>query len=322
MESLMNQDIAKNEYEVIIIDDGSTDNSRELVETYSEKHNNIILYSQKNIGAYSTRNKLLKLAKGKYIYCVDADDYLAYNSLSGLLNIAFVNNLDILGFETLITYRDDELMSDYSLVRSMDVNITSGSTFLLENPKHRAEVWWYIFRRGYLEDRKLDFDKNEHNADVVFTLRLFIDADNVAYLPISVHRYFQSSNSIMRNSNKGKNILLAENMQMMVLDFSAFINELELRNIPLNYTLIKNLNKQRDRFLFFNLLKMIRLGCGAGVLQKNLEKLEDLDAYPIKNRIGPDCFSLTYNFLNRLINRKFVLLSLARIYYMGQNLKS
>jgi len=70
LNSLIIQDLDKNEYEIIIINDGSTDNSLEIVENYSKEHANVVFYSHENQGVVATRNKLLKHAKGTYIYFI------------------------------------------------------------------------------------------------------------------------------------------------------------------------------------------------------------------------------------------------------------
>ena len=95
LNSLIIQDLDKNEYEIIIINDGSTDNSLEIVENYSKEHANVVFYSHENQGVVATRNKLLKHAKGTYIYFLDADDYLAHNSFGVILEFALKNDIDI-----------------------------------------------------------------------------------------------------------------------------------------------------------------------------------------------------------------------------------
>src|SRR5699024_11228741 len=77
LDSLLNQGLEN--YEIIIIDDGSTDNSAEIIEKYSNSYSNIINIYQKNNGQGSARNKGLKIAQGEYIYFMDSDDYLTKN---------------------------------------------------------------------------------------------------------------------------------------------------------------------------------------------------------------------------------------------------
>jgi len=95
LRSIENQDIPKSEYEVVCINDGSLDNSREIVKLLQEEFNNIILIDQNNKGVAVARNKGIDSARGKYIMMVDADDYLKDNILKEKLNTIEAYDLDI-----------------------------------------------------------------------------------------------------------------------------------------------------------------------------------------------------------------------------------
>ena len=76
LESIFNQTINKSNYEVIVIDDGSTDNSIEIIKQY-----NVKLLNSNRLGAGGVRNKWINIAKGKYIILLDGDDYLYKNDV-------------------------------------------------------------------------------------------------------------------------------------------------------------------------------------------------------------------------------------------------
>lgn len=99
--SLSNQDIAPKDYEIICINDGSTDNSRKIILYVQTIMNNIILIDQENKGVSAARNAGLQVAKGEYILFVDADDFVERYSLGTFLEIAAKQDLDLLymGFE-------------------------------------------------------------------------------------------------------------------------------------------------------------------------------------------------------------------------------
>lgn len=81
LESLLVQEMSANEYEIIIVNDGSTDSGGLIARDYTERHSNIHLFNQKNKGVGTARNKGIELAKGDYIYFIDPDDYIAINVL-------------------------------------------------------------------------------------------------------------------------------------------------------------------------------------------------------------------------------------------------
>ena len=96
--SIENQDISKEEYELIFIDDESPDNSVEIIKEQQKIYPNIRLVSKKNGGASSARNYGIQYATGDYIWFFDPDDYIEHNVLKRLLDEAYDKKLDLLSF--------------------------------------------------------------------------------------------------------------------------------------------------------------------------------------------------------------------------------
>ena len=101
--SLEIQDISKEEYEIICVNDGSPDNCKEIVEKLQKEFSNIILINQHNQGVSVARNNAIKRTEGKYILSIDPDDYVVANSFKRILTKIEENRLDVLyfGFEIL-----------------------------------------------------------------------------------------------------------------------------------------------------------------------------------------------------------------------------
>ena len=105
LDSLLNQDIPLEEYEIICIDDGSTDNSGDMLRKYAANHPNIVLIQQKNAGVSAARNTGMDIATGSYFWFVDADDFVRPNSLGKLKTLCDNVECDILSFR--LYYFDD-----------------------------------------------------------------------------------------------------------------------------------------------------------------------------------------------------------------------
>ena len=93
IKTLVTQDI--NNYEILLVDDGSKDNSAKLCDMYSDKYQNIRVFHKKNEGLGLTRNYGMEKAIGKYIIFVDSDDYIKQNSLGDLCSYIVKNNYDV-----------------------------------------------------------------------------------------------------------------------------------------------------------------------------------------------------------------------------------
>ena len=97
--SVVNNNLQINEYEIIVIDDESPDNSVSIVRSMLKIHPQIKLISQKNKGLGGARNTGVLNASGEYVLFLDADDYLKENALKNVITFASENKLDILGYE-------------------------------------------------------------------------------------------------------------------------------------------------------------------------------------------------------------------------------
>ena len=133
LKSVVSQDLPSSEYEIIVIDDGSTDSSAEIAEGFACQHSNVHFSSQENQGLSATRNRALDVAKGDFVYFLDADDYLASNTLSELTNIAKSHKLDILGFKSLNVNDYDHTTSTQVSLANNSIEVMDGISFIGKN---------------------------------------------------------------------------------------------------------------------------------------------------------------------------------------------
>lgn len=95
LESVFSQDLCSFDYEVIIINDGSYDLSKNIILNFKKRHHNLIFIDQQNQGVSAARNAGLEISKGEYITFIDSDDEIYPNSLSKIIQLIKDNNLDI-----------------------------------------------------------------------------------------------------------------------------------------------------------------------------------------------------------------------------------
>ena len=104
LESCVFQNVDSNDYEIICINDGSTDSSATIIEKYATQYENIKVLHTDNKGVSAARNKGIKVAQGEYIWFVDGDDWIRNNCLKSLLEITNRNKVDYLMFAAQKTY--------------------------------------------------------------------------------------------------------------------------------------------------------------------------------------------------------------------------
>lgn len=105
-----------NEIEIIVINDGSPDNSEAIINNIALKDNRIIAIHKENEGVTSARNTGLAMAQGKYVFFLDGDDYIEENALEKLFNIAEQNNADYVFGNFIIEYDDEDSLQNYEMV--------------------------------------------------------------------------------------------------------------------------------------------------------------------------------------------------------------
>jgi len=313
LNSLIIQDLDKNEYEIIIINDGSTDNSLEIVENYSKEHANVVFYSHENQGVVATRNKLLKHAKGTYIYFLDADDYLAHNSFGVILEFALKNDIDIIGFKTLVTSCDNLVSLDKKNVDLETQKIVSGSEYLSKNNNIRVEIWWYFVKKEFLEENNILFIPKGYDDDLGFTLTLFLKAKKVVHYPIEIHRYYQSSESTMRGNNKISKRRISEYFMALILDFTKIINDLENQSFKHQKTIKSNFTLRRNTLTFFTIIKLIKAQFNLSIVKEKINQLEMIKAYPIGPLNREENNVLKFRMLIFIINHKQMLYSVVSV---------
>lgn len=196
--SCVEQSIEDNDYEIIVVDDGSTDQSVEIVKRLAEIYNNIRVYSKVNGGQSSARNFGLKYATGKYIWFVDSDDRIVPNIIGELLDKADNSKLDVLGFCFKIEEESGELRA-YNIRAEEEGVILNGKDFICKVDMPHGP-WAAILRRQYLIEKGLNFIEGIIHEDIDYTMRTYCLADRIMFISKVAYYYFQRGGGTMKSS--------------------------------------------------------------------------------------------------------------------------
>lgn len=199
LNSVYCQDIPEEDYEVICVNDASPDNSREIVISFQGVHSNLILVDHdvnKKLG--SARNTGRTIARGKYIWNIDSDDYIKPNILKKLINDSEQSQLDILmfnfdhysnGIEKLNIAFPFKISTVYS-------GIDFINNFCLNNFGEISPVWSQLYRREFLNENNIYSPPINMGEDVPYTLKAILMAKRVMSITTSCYVYRANEDSL------------------------------------------------------------------------------------------------------------------------------
>lgn len=177
LESIFKQGLDNDEYEIIIVNDGSTDNSMNMIEDIISQHNNITVINQENKGLSVARNNGIAAAKGDYILMPDSDDLLIENKLPKLLEAAYLYKADIVVADFIIADNNGiECVKDVPKEELKIIEKTGEQLFLEDLNPRQCYVWRSLFRRQFLLDNNIKFVPGILYQDVPFTHECYIKA--------------------------------------------------------------------------------------------------------------------------------------------------
>lgn len=314
LNSLLHQDLAYDQYEILVINDGSTDKSAAIADSYAQKYEPIRVIHQANQGLSGARNTGIKEAVGKYIYFIDSDDYIARDCLGFLLDLMDRNKLELLGLNELETnHLDIHNSSNLEESKSSEIEISDGISYVAKN-NYINNAWWYIINREYLTDLNIKFPLGRYVEDANFTATLLTSTNRMAFLPLDFYRYYLRPGSIMRKKNIDHIRKLLSDYELNIKDFIPLINKLEQSNHPLADDCLSRVRTRQESFAFFLLIKAIRYGIPLKEILQITERLKRLGVYPIHNFVSDDYNKFTYKVLLPVIHSRF-LLSVAHFFW-------
>lgn len=203
LDSLLAQDYT--DYEIILVDDGSSDSCALICDDYAAKYKKIRVIHQMNGGLSAARNSGINVATGEYVCFVDSDDYWEPNVLSGLMAQIERDNLDVLRFKYQHVNDKYEVFNphkrDHRLENDYSESITDGPSFLNARLNTQCYAVMYIIKRGLLMDNACFFTEGVHFEDVDWLPRMMLKAKRVASTERVVYNYLIRQGSITQETN-------------------------------------------------------------------------------------------------------------------------
>lgn len=188
---------AEDNWEVILVDDGSTDDSGDICKEYRRKYPNTFVIHKENGGLSDARNAGIKIAKGEFIYFLDSDDWLTPKAISPLLDFAIKNKCEIVQGGFYYSYNDYLLFDN----RRIDINQTpfvlnreETMIELVKNEYVKNFAWGKLYKTSIV--KKYLFQKGKFFEDSYWQHLIVNEINNYGVIPTPLYYYRQRESSI------------------------------------------------------------------------------------------------------------------------------
>jgi len=191
LDSVLNQTI--DDIEIICVNDGSTDNSTNILKKYSE-FDFIKIINQENLGSGEARNKGMSFATGEYIAFLDSDDiYLDENALNSMYDLAIKTNSDMVAANLKRINKDGAVEENYDYKNTLFTFFSEKSEIL---PQEYGIPWAFyknIYKRSFLNEHRIKFPNLSRGQDPIFLAKVLTNIKNIQTLPIDLYGYNHSA---------------------------------------------------------------------------------------------------------------------------------
>ncbi len=201
LRSILDQGLNEDEYEVIVINDGSTDDGPKIVHSFTETHAHFRMVSQDNSGISAARNNGLALAQGQYIHWIDADDMLAkVRGVKRVLEIACQGNFDAVRCNSITIDNHTKIPRE----GKEEINILYKGAALdkFKNDGFSTFVWNTLYNREFLIKNHLAFKAFAMGEDDLFNIEVLRCNPNVCCTDALIYLYFLRKGSAVNNVDR------------------------------------------------------------------------------------------------------------------------
>lgn len=258
-ESIINQTYKY--FEIIAIDDGSTDNSAAILDEMAQKDSRIKAVHQKNAGVAVTRNNGMKLAQGEFILFVDSDDTISPLGMERLVKKAVESDLDIAygaGFRISIT---GKVAVPTNKPENLHDKVLSGPEYMekaIRSKSYNNGVWNKLYRRCFLIDNELWFNEGLVYEDILWSPQVFLKAKRVQFVDTDFANIFVRHGAITQDPY---NLAIRHHDSLYIFDtltdiyLNADISDMQ-RKVFLDYVTNRRINLLKNYRSFYSKLQI------------------------------------------------------------------
>lgn len=240
LDSIVQQQLEN--YEIILVNDGSTDGSLRIIDAWKDKLQNVTLLQQENQGVSIARNTGLAVAKGKYLAFPDIDDKIYPGMYPALLNMAEKGQLDVATCNGRYVYeKKKESHPIFPLDRLASTEVLPGHVWLkraLDSRKFLHVTWLNIYRHDFIRQHGFSFEPGLRHQDIPWTTEVLLAAERVQYTSEQFYDYYIHSGSVSHKPDTDETLIRSARHYMKILEMLDAINQRypdKVRNISACY---------------------------------------------------------------------------------------
>lgn len=270
-------------FEVILINDGSNDNSENIILKWMDKDNRIRYYKHKNIGVSQTRNKGIDLAQGEYVFFLDADDRITSDALQRLVNNVRNYDSDIVMGNYIHNHGKEMIKrpqpTKYQYSKRDLCSINTKIELFVTNSRLLSMVSNKLYRLDFIKKHKIRFDTDVLAEDRLFNLKCYVHGPTIS--AIEEYTYFYNHLEDSRSQTL-KSTFYKESVNLLYIfhdylkDTKEYnVNNIELMELSVIYDVYKiiHMTFEKSKNRYKSLYKVIKKMKSDRVLMANLENI-------------------------------------------------
>ena len=301
LDPILSSDLPNDSFEIIVVDDGSTDKGVQVVTEYLKSHTNICLYRQKNQGQSVARNRGVEESKGEYIWFIDSDDTVDVH-LRPVLDLLQQNqHIDILAIQLERVSEDGDRLGVECNQPTLNHNkLMTGRSAVVQgyNPSSACAL---IMRKQFLQSKSLSFMPGITHQDVELTYRVMAYAKSVIFTDLRPYKYIIHPTSTSQSTNPEKKKKYVSDEIVIIKSFRELAKKMSadsacastIYNRSQNALLGLLLQLKRNRHTWRKL----------GINKYVLDLLKDESLYPIRGKFD----NIQKTILAKLLNIEWLI---------------
>ena len=296
-------------YEIILVDDGSTDSSPGICDEYAGAYENVRVIHKENSGPSATRNAGVSAAKGEYIYFLDSDDYIIPEALEKLFANSVENDTDIVFFDA-VSFVDDDLNANIkqSYKRNSVYNVGTGLEVFIalnKNKEFKCAVYLMLIRKSLITENGITFCEDAYmSEDMLFTFQLYCKAKSVSQCSQALYYRRYRADSIVTSKKTQRHFLSCKSVYNNARNFTIdndlqqndYVNSFVARcafNAIDIYGKISDVDKEMNKSVYSD-------------LKREILKDNAYDNTALKLRCYGKAFWFVYKVFEKTIGRLFI----------------